>query len=454
MTLDTYMDALSGKTIGVVGIGVSNLPLLRLLAKRGADVTACDRSTAEELGETYRELSTAGVKFRLGEHYLDILDFDVVFRTPGIHPNKLLDAVRPDTVITSEMEAFFTVCPCRTIAVTGSDGKTTTSTIISRLLETEGFRVHLGGNIGKPLLCDVPDFRPEDVAVLELSSFQLHSMHCRPDVAVITNLSPNHLDVHPSFEDYANAKKNVFLSQNGDCRLVLNLDNAYTAACAEEAAAEIMWFSRQQTVEKGFSFHDGAIWREREHFIDASDILLPGLHNIENYMAAFAATDGMVSKETCSRVAKTFGGVAHRIELIRTLRGVRYYNDSIASSPTRTVAGLRSFRQKVILIAGGHDKNVPFDELAEEIVKSVKALYLVGETAEKIRDAVIAAPGYDADNLPVLVMEDFRETILAASRCAQEGDVVILSPGCSSFDRFRNFAERGNAFRAVVEELT
>ena len=453
MTLNAYVDRLKGKTVAVVGIGVSNLPLIRLLAQSGIDVTACDKNTAEELGAVYSELAALGVKFRLGKHYIDKLDFDVVFRTPGLHPFKLKDAVRPDTLVTSEMEAFFDVCPCRVIAITGSDGKTTTSTLIARLLAAEGYTVHLGGNIGKPLLCESPGFGKDDVAVLELSSFQLHSMKCRPDVAVITNLSPNHLDVHPSFEDYANAKKNIFLLQGRDCRLVLNLDNAYTAACAAEAVSEVIWFSRQQIPAHGYSFHDEAIYRGDERFLEAKDILIPGMHNVENYMAAFAATDGFVSPETCRRIATTFGGVEHRIELIRTLRGVRYYNDSIASSPTRTIAGLRSFDQKLILIAGGHDKLVPFDLLAREIVQRVKALFLVGETAEKIKTAVQNAPGYDPEALPITVLDDFRETVLAASAFAKEGDVVILSPACSSFDRFKNFAERGNTFRKIVEEL-
>ena len=453
MTLAEYIDRLKGKTIAVVGIGVSNLPLIRLLAKSGCDVTACDKNSAEELGDVWGELTGLGVKLVLGKHYIDTLDYDVVFRTPGLHPDKLKNAVRSDTVVTSEMEAFFAVCPCRVIAITGSDGKTTTSTLIAKLLAAEGYTVHLGGNIGKPLLCESPSFHPDDVAVLELSSFQLHSMKCRPDVAVITNLSPNHLDVHPSFEDYANAKKNIFLLQGRDCRLVLNLDNAYTAACAAEAVSEVIWFSRARIPEHGYSFHDEAIYRGNERFLEAKDILIPGMHNVENYMAAFAATDGLVKPETCRKIATTFGGVEHRIELIRTLHGVKYYNDSIASSPTRTIAGLRSFKQKLILIAGGHDKLVSFDPLAEEIVQRVKALFLVGETAEKIRNSVIKAPGFDPSALPITVLDDFRETVLAAAAAAEEGDIVILSPACSSFDRFRNFAERGNTFRKIVEEL-
>ncbi len=289
--------------------------------------------------------------------------------------------------------------------------------------------------------------------MLELSSFQLLGMDCCPDTAVITNLSPNHLDMHPSFLDYANAKNNIFLHQRADCRLVLNRDNTFTAACADEAKGEVLWFSRNERVERGYSFHDGAIWRGAARFLEACDILLPGLHNVENYMAAFAAVDGLVSPEDCRRVAMTFGGVAHRIELIRTLRGVKYYNDSIASSPTRTLAGLRSFDRKLILIAGGHDKFVPFDALAAEIVQRVKALFLVGETAEKIAAAVRSAPGFDPDKLPVTICNDFEQTVLAASNAAEAGDIVILSPACSSFDLFRNFEERGNLFRKIVEAL-
>lgn len=453
MTLDEYIDSLRAKRIAVVGAGVSNLPLVSLLRSRGCDVTVCDKRTAEELGTLYGKLRDCDVKLRLGGEYLKGLDFDVVFRTPGLHPMFLEDARRRGAVITSEMEAFFALCPCKTIAVTGSDGKTTTSTLISELLTLGGYRVHLGGNIGRPLLCEVPDMKPEDVAVLELSSFQLHSMVCRPDVAVVTNISPNHLDVHPSLEDYIAAKKNVFLGQQSGDRLVLNRDNEITAAFAKEAKADILWFSRRERVEPGYYCADGAVWRGGERVVGTEEILLPGVHNIENLMAAFAAVDGMVDLGVCREVARTFGGVEHRLELVRELHGVKFYNDSIASSPTRTIAGLRSFRQKVILIAGGHDKNIPFDGLAEEITGRVKALFLTGETAKKIEKAVLAAPDYDADALPVRVIGDFREAVLAAAASAAPGDVVILSPACSSFDKFKNFVERGDTFKKIVEGL-
>lgn len=459
MTLDEYINGLRGKSVAVVGIGVSNRPLLKLLLEAGISVTARDKRTREQLGAEADVLEAAGCRLILGQDYLAELREDVIFRTPGLHPftKELARAAEGGSVLTSEMEAFFRVCPCRIVAVTGSDGKTTTTTIISELLKAQGHTVFLGGNIGTPLLDKAPQMRPGDWAVLELSSFQLHSMRCRPDVAVVTNVSPNHLDVHPSYEDYQQAKKQIFLSQAPDGVLVLNLDNEITRSFAAEARGEVRFFSRRQRVENGLYLDDGVIRLSRggvsEKVMDAGNILLPGLHNAENYMAAFAATEGIVSPENWRKVAGSFRGVAHRLEMLRTLRGVTYCNDSIASSPTRTIAGLHALKQKPILIAGGYDKHIPFDGLGDEICKYVKALFLTGFTAEKIRAAVVASPFYDPQKLPIVVMDDFRQTVLAASAAASDGDLVLLSPACASFDKFKNFEERGNTFRKIVMEL-
>ena len=453
MTLHEYVNNLKDKSIAVIGIGISNMPLIKLLAKEGCNVTACDKRDESSLGETYSELSSMGVKFKLGEDYLKGLEFDVIFRTPGLHPMHLDYAREAGSLVTSEMEAFFALCPCPIVAITGSDGKTTTSTLISELLKAEGYTVHLGGNIGQPLLCDVDSMKKEDMVVLELSSFQLHSMDCHPDVAVITNISPNHLDVHPDYEDYQFAKKSIFLRQGENDRLVLNLDNDITAACAKEAKGKVSFFTRREILDKGCCIKDEAIYLNGEHIVDKADILIPGEHNVENYMAAIAALEGYVSKESIRSVAMSFGGVEHRIELVRKHKGVKYYNDSIASSPSRTVAGLKSFKQKVILIAGGYDKLIGFEPLAEEAVKSVKALYLCGHTAEKIKAAMLAHPDYDAEAMPITVMDDFTETVLAASNIAEEGDIVILSPACASFDKFKNFAERGKKFKEIIGGL-
>lgn len=459
MTLNEYLNSLDGKSIAVVGYGVSNAPLTKLLLSHGCDVTVCDKRSEDKFEEA-EELRAGGAKLRLGEDYLEGLHEDVIFRTPGLHPftKQLQRAVDEGSLLTSEMEAFFTVCPCHTIAITGSDGKTTTSTVIANLLKEAGHTVFLGGNIGAPLLDKVPEMKPEDFAVLELSSFQLHSMKCKPETAVITNISPNHLDVHPTIEDYIDAKSSIFRLQDASDRLVLNADDPYSSTFASEARANIRYFSRRHSVVNGAFCVDELLYAARNYevteLMPSAGILVPGDHNIENYLAAYAATDGYITDSAFRKVARTFPGVPHRIELVRERNGVKFYNDSIASSPTRTIAGLRCFTKvKPILIAGGHDKRVPFEELGTEIVARVKALYLTGETAARIKQAVIDTPGYNRLTLPIFIIDDFREAVVSAANSAQEGDVVILSPACSSFDKFKNFVERGNTFRKIIQEL-
>lgn len=458
MTLSEYIESIKHKRIGVIGIGVSNLPLIKKLLEHGCSVTACDKRTAQELGDDYAELLQLGAKFKLGDDYLKALDFDLIFRTPGLMPfdENLLEAKAKGAELTSEMELFMKLCPCRIFAVTGSDGKTTTTTIISELLKAQGYTVHLGGNIGKPLLCEVDDMKDSDVAVLELSSFQLHSMSCRPDVAVITNISPNHLDKHKDYQDYIDAKSAVFARQDDTCRLVLNHENEYSAYYAGMAKSDISYFSRVCELKNGVYCADGVIYRAhngvKAELMHADDIKLPGTHNLENYMAAFAATDGYVDDKTCIEVAKSFAGVEHRLEQVRVLNGVTFINDSIGTSPTRTTAGLHALKVKPILIAGGYDKHLPFDALGDEICKHAKALYLTGATSEKIYDAVVNSKYYTSD-LPIVKMDDFRQTVLAAAAAAESGDTVLLSPACAAFDKFKNFMERGKYFKEIIMEL-
>ena len=456
--LDSYFETLRGKQILVLGVGVSNRPLVRLLLQHGLPVTCCDKTPREKLDPEVLELEQAGAKLHLGEGYLDGLSGDVVFRTPGLHPDTpQIKALRDrGAVITSEMEAFFQVCPCRIIAVTGSDGKTTTSTLISEFLKKQGYRVWLGGNIGTPLLDRADEMQPEDKVVLELSSFQLMYFPFSPQTAVITNLAPNHLDIHKDMEEYITAKENIYLHQRPGDRLILNMDNEITHAFVGKALGSVREFSRRGEPARGVFLKDGTIWRKEdstEKILDQSDILLPGIHNVENYMAAILAVGDLVSDENIREVAKTFGGVEHRIELVRVKDGVRYYNDSIASSPSRTTAGLRSFDQKVILIAGGYDKHIPFAPLGPEIISHVKTLILCGATAPKIYDAVISAPSYSPGNPRILWEDDFYEAIRLASREAKPGDVVILSPAGPAFDKFKNFAVRGKEFKKTVMEL-
>ena len=456
MTLQEYIASLRGRTVAVIGIGVSNTPLLRLLLREGIAVTACDRSDRAKLGALAEELEAAGAVLRLGDGYLQDLDQDVIFRTPGLRPDapELKAARARGSVITSEMEVFFQVCPCPIIAVTGSDGKTTTTTIIAELLRAAGHTVHVGGNIGHPLLAEAGSIRPTDWAVLELSSFQLMTMTRSPHIAVLTNLAPNHLDVHKSMDEYVWAKENIFRHQQPGDIAVFNLDNAITRELSARAPGRALYFSRREEPENGVFLRGSAVISRRDgqerQIMTTEDIRLPGVHNVENYMAAIAAVDGLVPDDVIRTFARTFNGVEHRIELVRTWRGVRFYNDSIASSPSRTIAGLRSFREKVILIAGGYDKHIPFDVLGPEVVEHVKLLILCGATAGKIRAAVEQAPGYRPGHPEILDVTPFQKAVETARDRAVPGDVVTLSPACAAFDQFRNFMERGKTFKAIV----
>ena len=457
MEFEQYLDSLQGKTVAVIGIGVSNRPLIELLAARGISVTARDRQQRQALGDYAGHLEAMGCRLCLGEEYLDGLNEDVIFRTPGMRPDvpELAAAVARGSTLTSEMEVFFEVCPCPIIAVTGSDGKTTTTTIIAELLRSAGKTVHLGGNIGHPLLAETPSIQPEDVAVLELSSFQLMTMGRSPHIAVITNLSPNHLDVHKDFAEYITAKENIFTHQNAQDIAVFNADNSITAQQAERALGRARLFSRKNEVEDGGFLRDGKIIARHDGqervVMNREDIRLPGEHNVENYLAAIAAVDGMVSDDRIAAFARSFGGVEHRIELIRTLDGVRWYNDSIASSPSRTIAGLRAFPEKVILIAGGKDKGISYAELGPVVNDHVKLLLLCGATAGVIRESVEQAENYQG--LEIIDVADYHQAAQIARERAVEGDVVILSPASTSFDRFKNFMERGKAFKEVVNGL-
>lgn len=457
MKFEEYLDSLAGKTVAVIGIGVSNQPLIELLADRGIHVTACDRKDRAALGDLAEALESRGVTLHLGEGYLHDLHQDVIFRTPGMRPDvpELTAAVAGGSQLTSEMEVFFEVCPCPKIAVTGSDGKTTTTTIIAKLLEAAGKTVHLGGNIGHPLLCETGSMQPQDLAVLELSSFQLMTMTQSPHIAVMTNLAPNHLDVHKDMAEYVAAKENIFTHQSSQDIAVFNADNDLTAAMAEKAKGRVRLFSRKQEVADGVFLRGTAVVardaRGERVVMDTSDIRLPGVHNVENYLAAIAAVDGLVPDEVIRNFAREFGGVEHRIELFRTRNGVRWYNDSIASSPSRTIAGLQSFPEKVILIAGGKDKGISYAPLGPVVNDHVKLLILCGATAGVIRAAVEQAENYEG--LEILDAADYPEAVSLADSRAREGDVVILSPASTSFDRFANFMERGRVFKDLVNQL-
>ena len=390
--LESYFTSMLGKNIVVLGLGVSNRPLVRLLLRYGCTVTGCDKTPREQLDTELLELEQLGCRLQTGEGYLDDLSADVVFRTPGMHPaNPALESLRQaGAQVTSEMELFFELCPCTVLAVTGSDGKTTTTTLISEMLKAAGKTVWLGGNIGTPLLSRIDEIQATDFAVVELSSFQLMDMRHSPHVAVVTNLAPNHLDVHKDMDEYVEAKKNVFRFQGTGDVLVLNRDNAITAGFRGNGTTR--FFSRQEKTAEGVCLDGNMICRDGVPVLDIREIAIPGVHNVENYMAAILAVEGLVEDEIIRRVAREFGGVEHRIELVRIKDGVKFYNDSIASSPSRTVAGLNSFSEKVLLIAGGYDKHIPYDMLGPVICKHAKKLYVNGATAAQIPRAVEQAP--------------------------------------------------------------
>ena len=453
--LDKFKNDVKGKRITVIGIGISNLPLIKYLAQLGADVTACDRRTKEDLGDNYTELEKLGIKFNLGDGYLDNLSGDIIFKTPGMRYDvpQLIAAKENGSVVTSEMEVFFDVCPSHIIAVTGSDGKTTTTTLIHKMMTKAGYTTWLGGNIGNPLLTDTEKMKEDDWVILELSSFQLHTMRKSPEIAVITNISPNHLDMHKDYQEYIDAKKNIMLYQQEGNILVVNADNEVTAKIGKEAKGAVRYFSRQDTADV---YLDGdTIMRGNVGVLNIKDIKIPGMHNVENYMTAIAAVSGLVSDEVIVDIAKTFGGVEHRIELVRILDGVRYYNSSIDSSPNRTINTLRVFPEKVIMIGGGKDKGIPYDELGPALAAYVKVLILIGATSDKIEESLnaeIKRTG-KGKNIEVIRAASYEDAVNQARSRAQNGDVVILTPASTSFDMFRNFEERGNLFKKIVNEL-
>ncbi len=462
--LTEFKKYINGKHAAVVGIGVSNTPLIDFLLSCGAVVTARDIKTREKLGELTDTLENKGVTLMLGDSYLDGFTEDIIFKAPGIRGDlpQFEEALKRGAVLTSEMEVFFELCPCKIFGITGSDGKTTTTTLTYKMLELEAkkrgsdVKVWVGGNIGKPLLPEIEQFKETDIAVVELSSFQLHMMKRSPFAAAITNVSPNHLNWHTDMEEYTVSKENIF--KNPGCsRVVLNYGCELTREMASLTDADVTYFSGCVPPIDGYAAvyeHDGVIvFRESDgtvsEVIRTSDIKIPGRHNVENYMTAIALTHGFVSREVIREIATTFGGVEHRCEFVREVNGVKYYNSSIDSSPTRTEAALRAFRQKVIVICGGYDKNIPYEPLAKPLYDCAKKVVLVGATAPKIKAALLALPEYDGTP-EIIEADSFEGAVSAARSAASAGDTVILSPASASFDMFKNFEERGNYFKDIV----
>jgi UDP-N-acetylmuramoylalanine--D-glutamate ligase len=450
---DEFKTFIKGKNVGVVGIGVSNTPLIRMLINLGAEVVACDKNP--NIGEVSKELESLGVVLKLGEDYLEsILDCQVIFRTPSLMPDNkyLVKALEKGIYVTSEMAEFMKYCPCKVFGVTGSDGKTTTTTLISEMLKKQGYNVFLGGNIGKPLFNEIEVINSEDFAVVELSSFQLMDINCSPQVGAITNLSPNHLDIHRDMDEYISAKKNIYLNQDKNDIIILNRDNEITYEMSTETLGKVRMFSLKDSSVFSYLSEDRLICSGKE-ICKLEDIKLPGMHNVENLLTAFCAVYDYVSIENMGYVATMFAGVEHRIEFVRELDGVRYYNGSIASSPTRTIADLNSFKGKVILIAGGYDKKLPFEELAVKGIDKIKTLVLIGDTRAKIRNAFEEEMKKRNVELIIIEAESLEDAVKIARNNSIIGDVITMSPACASFDMYKNFEIRGIAFKEIVNKL-
>lgn len=461
LTLEQYHTMIRTKHIGFIGVGVSHRDLIRQYAAAGARLTVRDRRSLEQLGDFGQELVRLGVRLCLGQDYLSDITEEVLFRTPGMKyfTPELTQARRRGVAVTSEMELFFALCPCPIFGITGSDGKTTSTTLIAEMLRRSGRTVHLGGNIGTPLLPIIDTVRPEDAAVVELSSFQLISMRQSPDTALITNVAPNHLDIHRDMQEYVDAKKNLYLHQDAFSRTVLNFDNDITRSMAEEVRGDLYWFSRRETVSRGTYLDSDRILHHIDETGDVplfsmKEIRIPGMHNVENFLGVIAALWGEVSPEVMETVAKEFGGVEHRIEFVRELNGVRWYNDSIATNPTRMIAGLNSFDQKLCIIGGGYDKKIPFEPLADPVAEKVRLLILTGPTADKIEAAVKGSRLYDPAQCRILRAKDLPEAVEIARRETVPGDIVSLSPACASFDAYPNFEARGEHYKKLVWALS
>ncbi len=464
-----FFDNLKGKKVAFVGMGVANVPCAEFMARLGAEVYACDQRNKEYIGiEICEKLEKLGVKFSLGDSYLDILpDMDLVFRSHGILPFQnpwIGECIERGQKVTTEMEIFFKLCPAKIFAVTGSNGKTTTTTLIAKMLEKQGIKVYLGGNIGKALMPELETITENDIAVVELSSFQLLTMgnlvHS-PDVAVVTNIECTHQDHHISLDEYVDAKRNILIYQNADCRTILNADCDYSIGSRVyhdmrfDVRGRLFEFSIKHLVENGAYMKDNGdiVYRENDeetYVMNKNDIIIPGTHNIENYCTAISAVWGMVDVENIKSIAQTFGGVEHRIEFVREYNGIRYYNDSIATSPSRVISGLKAFGKKIIVIMGGSDKGNDMSEMVPYILKYVKLLVLNGATAEKIYDTIISDENYKNSDIKIVKTDYLENALNIAKEKAQSGDVVTLCPACPAFDQFKTFEYRGRKFKELV----
>ena len=459
--LNEFNDYIRFRKVAIIGLGVSNLPLMEYLYEKKANVTVFDERDIDSISKDIMDkITTYGFGFHFGEDALkNLKGFNVIFRSPSCLPTRkeLVDEANNGAIVTTEVELLMKMCPCKIVGVTGSDGKTTTTSLINAILKKAGYNTFLGGNIGTPLFTKLSDMKPEDILVLELSSFQLMGMEISPDIAVITNITPNHLNIHKDYEEYIEAKKNIFKYQDEKGVLVLNYDNEITRNCEKEANGKVIFFSSKNKLDNGYIVDEDVIKecedKIRKHILNVEDVILRGNHNYQNIATAIAATSSLVDMDIAVEAIKEFKPVEHRIEFIRELDGVKWYNDSASSSPSRTLSGINAFKEDIILIAGGYDKNLDYTPLAKPIIKKVKSLILIGQTSGKIFDVVKLELEKENKELDIHMCESLEETIKLAKKVAKPGQVVLFSPASASFDMFKNFADRGNQFKELVKKI-
>lgn len=446
----------AGKRVVVVGLAREGLALVRFLSAAGAEVTANDRASAELLSETLSALRGLPVRFVLGGHPRELfLGADVLFVSPGVplQLGPLEEARRLGIPISSETQLFLELCRGRAVGITGSSGKTTTTVLVGQMLREGGLRVHVGGNIGVPLLESLDDIGPEDWVVLEMSSFQLEALPYSPPVAAILNVTPNHLDRHGDMDSYLAAKANIVRHQRPEDWAILNADDERTAGM--ETRGRTLWFSIERSVEGSYLEGDRIVARRGgvvQPVCEVEAVRLRGRHNLANVVAATAVASAVgVAPDAMRAAIGGFRGVPHRLEVLGEVEGVVYCNDSIATAPERSIASLNSFSEPIVLIAGGRNKRLPLEEWARAIRMRVKALVLMGESSDAIERAVLDAPG--ATVPPMSRASSMEEAVRLAHAAAAPGDVVLLAPGCTSFDMYRDFEERGERFRQCVRDL-
>lgn len=459
--LEEFNEYIRFRKVAVIGLGVSNMPLLEYLYEKKAQVTVFDERTMDEIpSETINKINTYEFSYSFGKNCLEKLNgFNIIFRSPSCLPTRaeLQKEADRGAIVTTEVEMLMEICPCKIVGITGSDGKTTTTSLINAILKKAGYKTFLGGNIGTPLFTKLPEMEPNDIVVLELSSFQLMNMHISPDIAVITNITPNHLNIHKDYQEYIDAKKCIFKNQNEKGILILNYDNDITRECAKEANGNVVFFSSKVKLDNGFIV-DGNIIKEcndkvRKHILNTDEVILRGNHNFQNIATALAATKTLVDTDIAVQAIKEFKPVEHRIEFVKEIDGVKWYNDSASSSPTRTISGINAFKENIILIAGGYDKNLEYEPLAKPVVDKVSTLILIGQTAEKIYDVVKNESEKENKKINIYMCDTLEQTIEIAKKSAKKGDVVLFSPASASFDMFKNFADRGHKFKDLVNKI-